>query len=482
MANLLTNPGDDEAATGMRLTEQPALPTATSRVVAGATLLLLASCASYAPLDLPTTDALLRDATNVSGQSTIPSAHAPLSHRFDPSDGLDRVEVATLAVLDNPGLKSARADTGVSRAQAFAAGLLPDPQISASREHQLGFPQGATIAFATGLVVDFGSLITHRTLRRAADADTRKAELNLLWQEWQLVAQAELLFTKIVAQEKTLALLHRYQALFNDRWQRSSIATAEGLLANDAVTPYLTVLQDVNRQLNDLDRQNDQSRHDLDALLGIDPTVRLKLVPDVDDPHVDAEAARAALHDVLQRRPDLVALRAGFEAEDARYRAALLAQFPGFTFGPTRARDTTDVNTTGFAIGLTLPVFNRNRGNIAIEEATREKLRVEYQNRLDATTGELDLLLTEQGILEAQRGQIAASLVDLDRVTSNAERALGARNVDALVLTNVQASLLAKQIEEINVREALAEERIALQTLLGPDVDPAGESIVKPIR
>ena len=43
-----------------------------------------------------------------------------------------------LAVANNPDLRVARDDAGVARAQAFAAGLLPDPQISLSADHPAG--------------------------------------------------------------------------------------------------------------------------------------------------------------------------------------------------------------------------------------------------------------------------------------------------------------------------------------------------------
>jgi outer membrane protein TolC len=429
----------------------------------------LAGCATYRPLPLPTTPDLSRDVTQAKPTSDALHFEALRSHRFDPSDGFDRIEFATLAVLGNPDLKAARADAGVARAQAFSAGLLPDPTIALTRDHQLGYPEGSTIAFTAGLMIDFAALLNHPALSAAANADARKAALNLLWQEWQTVAQAELLFAKVVAQEKALVALRDDRTQFDTRWHRAKSAAERGLVSSDAAMPYLTALQDVTRQINELERQNNQSRHDLNALAGVSPDVKIALVDDETVAHIDDRDVHVGLANVLERRPDLAALRAGYEAEDDRYRGALIAQFPGFTFGPERARDTTNVNTTGFALGITLPVFNRNRGNIAIEQATREKLNAEYQTRLNATVTEVDRLLREQTVLERQLAEIGSSLAELDASKARADRAFEARNVDALVVTNVHASLLAKHIEQINAEEALTEQRIALQTLIGPD-------------
>lgn len=438
----------------------------------------IGGCASYESRPLPTGNDLL---TRLPGASDASDRMplAPLrSHRFDPSDGFDSTELATLAVLNNPDLKLARADAGVIQAQAFQTSLLPDPQIALTTEHVLASPEGFTRAFTGGLTIDFAAILAHPSLLAAATADQRKTRLNLLWQEWQTVAQARVLFVKVVAQEKTLTALERYQGVFDDRWTRTRTAAERGLLTNDSVTPYLTALQDVNRQVNDLRRQRNQSRHDLNALVGVGPDIELVLNDEGTGMHIDDAAVRATLAETLLRRPDVMALQAGYEAEDDRYRGALIAQFPGFTFGPTRARDTSNVNTAGFSLGITLPVFNRNRGNIAIEKATRAKLNVEYQGRLDSTTIEVDRLLAEQALLERQLDEIGSALADLTKVGARAANAFAASNVDALVLTNVQSSLVAKQVEQFTIEELLSEQRIALRTLITTDLpaNPANAS------
>ena len=98
-----------------------------------ATLLAVAGCASYAPLPLGQGEG----AASVA-QLAAPTAGMPLpllaTHRFDPADGLDVTETAMLAVANSPALKLKRDELGVARAQAFAAGLLPDPQLSCRRD------------------------------------------------------------------------------------------------------------------------------------------------------------------------------------------------------------------------------------------------------------------------------------------------------------------------------------------------------------
>ncbi len=428
---------------------------------------LMAGCAAYRPLALPTDAALERDVARLSIDAARMPDAALAAHRFDPTDGLDITEVAMLAVANNPELRLARADAGVTRAQAFSAGLLPDPQLALSRETVMGSPAGATAAFTAGLTVDIAALLARSSTRAAADAQSRKTDLDLLWQEWQTVAKARLLFVKLDALSRALAVLQTQREALRVRVADAQRAIAAGLITSDAGTPQLAAYEDAVRQADDLERQRIQARHDLNALLGVAPEVSLDLVGPADVATLDAAGVRDAVALAPRRRPDLLALQAGFEAQDDRYRGALRAQFPAITIGPTRARDTSNVNTVGLSLGITLPLFNRNRGNIAIESATRDKLRVDYQQRLDATAIESHRLLEEQALLARQLAEIDAALPALALAADRAAKALHANNIDALTLTAVEGALLARRLERIAVQQSLQEQAIALQALLG---------------
>jgi len=205
--------------------------------------------------------------------------------------------------------------------------------------------------------------------------------------------------------------------------------------------------------------------------VGVAPEIELALVGDPDTPTLTADDVRDGLAQAPRTRPDLLALRAGLEAQDDKYRGAIQAQFPAITVGPTRARDTSNVNTWGLSLGIALPLFNRNRGNIAIESATRDKLLVDYQQRLDTDAIESHRLLAEEGILRRQSQEIEASLPLLQRVAERARQAYEARNLDAFGLTTAEGVLLARRIEQVNTQQALQEQAIALQALLGGRLD-----------
>lgn len=176
-----------------------------------------------------------------------------------------------LAVINNPDLKVARADVGIASAQAFAAGLLPDPQISLLRDFFNTAGPGSTAAFSLGVNYDFMALLTRSRIRSAAEADRRKANLTLLWQEWQVIAQARIFVIKLLYAQDAKALLEQSRSLFADRYDRTRKAVERGLLTADQATPNLLALADVNKQLGDLERQASQIRYDLNKLLGVAP-------------------------------------------------------------------------------------------------------------------------------------------------------------------------------------------------------------------
>ncbi|SEK15901.1 MULTISPECIES: TolC family protein [unclassified Variovorax] len=427
----------------------------------------LGGCATYHAAPLPGAPSFPATVPHAALDGIEGALPALAPRAFDASDGLDFDEVATLAVVNNPELRIARSAAGVSAAQAFAARLLPDPQVSLTRDLPDVTGAGITSAFVAGASYAINALITHAATVDAADADVRQARGNLLWQEWQVIAQARLLYVRLDAAQRRRDLLERTRTLMAERYRRTGEALAAGLLTADAVAPHLAALQDVERQLHDLERQTNQADSDLHALLGLSPDTALRLQGGPALPPFDTEAVRAGANGRLAARPDIAALREGYAAQDARLRVALLGQFPALTLGVQRSRDTSNSYTRGFGITLGLPVFNGNRGEIAVQNATRDKLRAEYQQRLNVGVSDIARVTAEQAISLRQLAGIDAAIVQLEASAQRVHAAWQAGNADALALASAQAALLAKQGERIDAMQALQEQRVGLLTLTG---------------
>jgi len=152
----------------------------------------MSGCASYQPQRLNTQSTLLNDVAHISVDRSQMPLPELVAHEFNAEGGLGMTDIAMLAVVNNPDLKVARADARISHAQAFAAGLLPDPQFHFGFDLPHNAP-GATTAFNMSLSEDINALIQHDATRKAAQNEARRTDLNLLWQEWQVVAKARTL-------------------------------------------------------------------------------------------------------------------------------------------------------------------------------------------------------------------------------------------------------------------------------------------------
>ncbi|BBP05989.1 cellobiose phosphorylase [Sulfuriferula plumbiphila] len=430
----------------------------------------LSGCATYAPKPLPKRANLPQSAALI----TLDPARLPFrnlsSHIFNPADGLDMDEVAMLAVANNPQLRQARDALGIARAQSFAAGLLPDPQLGFTSDHPTNGALGNTNSFNFNLNYDVNALLLRSSRKGAAQAQAQRVNLDLLWQEWQVVSQARLLFTRLTAQQALMAQLQTARSLLADRYQRSQQALAAGNITLDLASADLVALQNIERRINELERSRLQNRASLNGLLGLLSTTPLALVGQPRAALMDAAAVQSGLVERLNQRPDLQALQAGYRSQEEKFRGAVLAQFPALTVGLTRARDTSGLYTMGFGLTMSLPIFNRNRGNIAIENATRTKLFDAYQGRLNSAYSEVATALENQPLLQTQLQRTRQGVKQLQTVARRAEAAFHAGNLAAADYVRLQIALLDKQTEVINLQEALMEQQIALETLLGPDL------------
>jgi len=427
---------------------------------------LLSGCASYQPRPLPDLATPANDLDMLTTQVNKSLRPGNGIREIDPADGLDLTEVSILAVLGNPDLRAKRAQLKVAGAQVFAAGLLPDPQLSVNLDNPTSNAPGLVNAWGLGLGYDIIPLITRQARISAEQSGVSKVRLELLWQEWQVIQQARSLGVRFQLEEVRLSLLHKMRNLYQDRYQHSEQGLREGNVTLDVNGTDLTALIDSFSQITQLEQQHNQTRHALNHLLGLQSDVRLTLAKLPAETTIDPASVQRQLKSLPSVRPDLLALKAGYQVQEAHVRAAILAQFPSFGIGISRARDTGSIYTSGLNIGLVLPLFSGNRGAIAIERATREQLYQEYQARIVQTQTDVNRLLELQAIIERQRTNLQAYLPRLQSLVERARRAYRHGDIAALTFLNMESTWVNKRLEQISLQQTQWENRIALQTLL----------------
>jgi outer membrane protein TolC len=178
-------------------------------------------------------------------------------------------------------------------------------------------------------------------------------------------------------------------------------------------------------------------------------------------------SAAILLDQAIARRLDLQALRAGYDVAEADLHKAVLEQFPNLSLTMAYARDTANNRTIGPAVGFNLPLWNRNRGAIAVAKATREQLRAEYDARLFQTRAELDAAVNGVAALRIQRSQLLAQMPALEKYAEATRRAASRGDLaEATAQTALQA-YRDRQLSLLQLDQQIAEQTIALELLSG---------------
>ncbi len=446
----------------------------TIRLARGATSLgmcgLLFACASYRPKPLPT-QVQWSDRAQLRVDARDIALPALAAQRIDLDAPWPMQAVAALAVLNSPALRDARDAVGVARAQAFAAGLLPDPQFSASRQ----IPRGnsgspTTTAYNLGLSLSLSSLITRGAAVSAGRAHVREVNLRILWLEWQTAAAAEADYVAAVGLRERGALLRAQRDAVFKRLARDRSEQKAGIEPRTTADADLVELQALQQQLAADTRQRQARLAELNALLGLRPGTPLQLA---DLPRLDPAALRAAaaaLHHLGTIRPDLMALQAGYQSQEQKLREAVLSQFPSVGISISRARDTSDVNTVGFGITFRLPIFNGSRGAIAVQTATRQALYDGYALRLRQSRAEVEQLLADIRLLRQQHSTLRAALPALRAAAQATEAALLQGDVTLPQAQAQRRALLGQRLALQANAQQLAQQTVALQLLTGRGV------------
>lgn len=426
----------------------------------------LSACASYAPHPLGTPTAVLAmpDMAIVSADAQRIDRPYLAPQAIDLSQPLTPNALAILAVLENPDLKAQRARNGVANAQAFAARLLPDPQFQGSYDKLLSGPDPLD-AFGGQLALDIGMLRTARIERERGAANQRQVRLDLAWAEWQAAGQARLQGVRILSLEQQLTIARDSAAAADRLFTVTRRAAGRGDLAGSETDTRRQAMLDAETRLRTIENDLATARGDLNKLLGLPPEVVVRIAAPASSPLPPATSVLVA--QAIDRRLDLRALRAGYETAEADTHKAVLEQFPALSLTLAGARDTSNNYTIGPAVGFTLPLWNRNRGGIAVAAATREQLHAEYDARLFQTRAEIDAAVIGLETVRKQEANLRAQLPELERFADATDRASRRGDIAPATADTALQALRDRRLTLLQLEQQIAEQTIALELLSG---------------
>ncbi len=429
-------------------------------------LALLGGCQAYVPAPLSSAPDVLAPPDRAALSKAAGVIDRPYLRpvTIDLDAPLDGNAVATLAVIGNPDLRALRERAGVADAQVFSARLMPDPTLSLGASKVLRGPD-PLMDFVGALGFDLNAIRTRGVRIAQAKAAVEQVRLDLAWSEWQTAGQARLQAARIVALANALTLAQESRDSARSLLDRTQRAAGRGDIAGDQVQAARTANADAESKLRTAENDLNTAQFELARLLGMPPATRLNLAIPVDrDTPLDPDRLFATAR---ANRTDIRALEAGYASQEATVRKAILDQFPSLGLTLTGNRDTAGNLIVGPSIDFTLPLWNRNRGGIAVEKATRQALEAEYDARLFQTRA--DIAAAVAGI-ELARRQRDLALRDIPAAEKYAAASRAAANRGDLARSaadTAEQALRDKRILLAQSRQAIAEQMIALELLTG---------------
>ena len=436
-------------------------------------LISLNSCAVY--YQKPINDAAVEQSLTPPNLEVVRIQAREIKHPilkpidFAKGEGLSPQKAAVLAVLANPTLRAVRDRRGVAAAQLLQAGILPNPGLSYSLDIPTGGnTEGTVNAYALGLNYEIIPLITRGAQMDAARSQAAAVDLDIAWQEWQTAESAKLHVYNLVVLEQQLRTARNEEKDLQGNLDVVNRALDLGDLTVVDQAAAQTGLQKARALVLTIEQQREQERLLLNQSVGFPPNQSIVLQRDIEPPSYKTLPPIAEMTQGMEeRRLDLLALRKGYQSQEARLRVAVLAQFPRLGIGLSRARDNTDVVSTGFSISIDVPIFDRNQGRIAIERATREQLFDEYMARLFDARAEIATISADLQSIEKQIAAAEEAIPIAANLIRNYRRALLEGNADVVTYYNARSELLSKQVELFKLKADLAGRIIALEIASG---------------
>jgi outer membrane protein TolC len=444
----------------------------------GLFLFQVQGCTAYKPL--PLDEGTIAKSLKLPDMEAIRIKAKELHHpilkpvEFDIRDGLSADEAAILAVIANPKLRAIRDQRHLADAQLLQAGVLPNPQLGYSLDFPTGGATEGTInAYNFSLNWEFTSLISRSAKINAAKADAASVDLDVAWEEWQTAEAAKLNVYHIYFFDQTLVLARAEEEGLKNNLDRVNRGATLGFMTRIDVAAADAAVRKMHGLVLTAEQHREQEQLALNQSLGIPAQENISLEKGIEPNAPENLPSGAELIDgIEERRLDLLALKSGYQAQEERLRGAVLAQFPKINIGFAHARDNTDVISSGFGITIDLPLFDRNQGAIAVEDATRTKLFDEYAARLFEARGEVARLIADMGALQKQVEAAQQSIPVLQDVVDSYRTALLQGNADVLTYYNARSDLTNKRLELLDLKRQLADMGVALEIAAGRYLEP----------
>ena len=387
-------------------------------------------------------------------------------------------DLTLAAFYYNPALAIARGRVSETEAAIVTAGAKPNPSVKADLGGETA-PESPWIAgFGFSLPIETAGKRRYRISQAERLADVARWDLTST--AWKVRAQVRNALLEYLTAQRNISLLQEEErlgaeqvALLEQRFAVGMIPRPEVDTARIQHTQTLLAVRAAEGRIS-------QAEASLAAAIGV-PTAGfrgIKIVwPSLDQPPSAASLDRTTIQeDAVLNRLAIRRALADYSAAEAALQLEIAKQYPDFDFGPDYAFEE-GTHLFSVALGLTLPVFNRNQGPIAEAKARRDQMAAEFIGV--QASGIAD---SEQALAKycAAMNQLAeANRLMQQSVTQEqaAEKALEAGEGDRVALNGAQLQAAVISVAQLDAlfsaQQALGDLENAVQRPLLPgDIEP----------
>ena len=400
-------------------------------------------------------------------------------------------ELQQVALQHNPTLAQATANIRAAEGRKKQSGLYPNPTVGYQGEEIRGgsFRGGEQGFFVQQDIVTAGKLGLNRNI---FEQERKQAETEAHEQKLRVVTNVKLAYIQALAAQQTLELRRNLAKLAQDAIETSH------QLANVGQADAPDVLEaEVEGQQADLavtQAEQNQQRvwKELGAVVG-DPHLQLmRLEGNLEEmPAVDAEQL---VEKLVNESPAVKIAELGVKKAEASLARAKREPIPDLQLRAGLQQNRELLETTGrptglqaFAdVGVQIPIFNRNQGNIAaskadVERAQRELERVKLALRERAASVVQSYMYSQTAVARYKNQMIPRAQKAYDMYSKKYQQ-MAAAYPQVLI---AQRTLMQLEVSHINALQSFATNSVALQAYLltdGLEAPSQPGEIDRPVR
>ena len=228
--------------------------------------------------------------------------------------------------------------------------------------------------------------------------------------------------------------------------------------------------------------QADRSERQLEILLGRYPSA--EIADAVSLPVLEPLASAGYPSELLDRRPDVLAVERRAAAAGARVSEARRALYPRLTLSGSTGTSSSvledlvdgDYSVWSFLGGITAPLFQggRLRANVSAAESSEEAALAQYVGTILQAFEEAESGLVADRHLETRERSIAASLEHAEAAYRIARDQYNSGLVDVVTLLTTQRQLLQRRSEHLSARRERLTNRVDVHMALGGGMPQEG--------